>query len=83
MVSGNWAIEAGDLFPEAEIVGVDLSPTMSEFVPPNVRFEVDDIEDRWLWKKNSFDLIFGRCLAGAIQNWDKLLRNAYEYVSSS
>ncbi|RPA85156.1 S-adenosyl-L-methionine-dependent methyltransferase [Ascobolus immersus RN42] len=78
--TGNWAIEAGDLYPEAEVIGVDLSPIMSEFVPPNVRFEVDDIEDRWLWKKDSFGLIHGRSLSGAIQNWEKLLQNSYDHL---
>ena len=34
----------GDLFPSSNILGVDLSPIQPEWVPPNVRFMVDDIE---------------------------------------
>ena len=36
--SGIWCIEMGDLYPSAEITGVDLSANMPEWVPPNVRF---------------------------------------------
>lgn len=34
----------GDLFDSASILGVDLSPIQPEWVPPNVRFMVDDVE---------------------------------------
>jgi hypothetical protein len=34
----------GDQFPAANILGVDLSPIQPEWVPPNVRFMVDDVE---------------------------------------
>ncbi|KAF6828005.1 hypothetical protein CMUS01_08766 [Colletotrichum musicola] len=33
--TGLWAIEYGDEHPEAEVVGVDLTPVPTEFVPPN------------------------------------------------
>jgi hypothetical protein len=34
----------GDLFPAANVLGIDLSPIQPEWVPPNVRFMVDDVE---------------------------------------
>lgn len=34
----------GDQYSSANILGVDLSPTQPMWVPPNVRFIVDDIE---------------------------------------
>lgn len=40
--TGIWAIEMGDQFPEAQIIGTDLSPMQPNFVPPNVRFFVED-----------------------------------------
>jgi methylase of polypeptide subunit release factors len=40
--SGSWAIDMGDEYPEARIVGTDLSPIQSDLVPPNVEFIVDD-----------------------------------------
>lgn len=47
-------------------------------VPPNVKFEVDDVESPWISKK--FDFIFCRAMAGAIQDWPKLVRSMFEYV---
>lgn len=37
--TGRWAIEMGDAYPDAEIIGVDLSPIQPTWVPPNVTFE--------------------------------------------
>jgi len=34
----------GDLFDSGNVLGVDLSPIQPEWVPPNVRFMVDDVE---------------------------------------
>lgn len=36
--------KVGDRFPSSNILGVDLSPIQPEWVPPNVRFMVDDVE---------------------------------------
>jgi ubiquinone/menaquinone biosynthesis C-methylase UbiE len=40
--TGRWAIEMGDEYPESQIVGTDLSPIQPSYVPPNVRFFVED-----------------------------------------
>lgn len=40
--TGTWAIEMGDEYPESQIVGTDLSPIQPSYVPPNVRFFVED-----------------------------------------
>ncbi|TQN64629.1 Secondary metabolism regulator LAE1, partial [Colletotrichum shisoi] len=45
--TGLWAIEFGDEHPEAEVIGVDIFPPQIEFVPPNVRLEIDDIDETW------------------------------------
>lgn len=45
--TGIWAIEMGDLFPGAQVLGLDLSPIQPQWMPPNVRFMVDDVEDEW------------------------------------
>ncbi|KAK1718293.1 S-adenosyl-L-methionine-dependent methyltransferase [Colletotrichum lupini] len=38
----------GDHNPSAEVTGVDLSPIQPSWVPSDVRFFVDDVEDDWL-----------------------------------
>jgi trans-aconitate methyltransferase len=45
--TGIWAVEMGDLFPGAEVLGLDLSPIQPQWAPPNVRFMIDDVEDEW------------------------------------
>lgn len=40
--TGCWAIDMGDEFPEAQIIGTDLSPIQNNLVPPNVQFVIDD-----------------------------------------
>ncbi|KAK2778696.1 hypothetical protein FQN53_001724 [Emmonsiellopsis sp. PD_33] len=46
--TGIWAIEMGDRHPEVEqIVGNDLSPIQPPWVPPNVKFYVDNVEAQW------------------------------------
>lgn len=66
-----------DQYPDAEVIGSDLSPCQPEWVPPNVKFEVDDATLNWTWKDDHFDLIHLRYLFGAIQDWNALFREAY------
>jgi len=40
--TGKWAVEMGDEFPNAHIIGIDLSPIQPPVVPPNVEFYVED-----------------------------------------
>ncbi len=67
-----------DEYPEAEVIGIDLSPIQPTWVPPNVRFLVDDAEDRWISEKESLDFVHLRHMGGSIKNWPKLLSQAYE-----
>ena len=46
-------------------------------VPPNCRFELDDIEQEWAWRENSFDFIFARDLILAIRDWPRLVDQIY------
>ena len=47
------------------------------WVPPNLKFELDDCTKPWTWPENTFDFIHMRYLAGAIADWDALLKEAY------
>jgi len=78
--TGIWAIEMGDEHPEAELIlGNDLSPIQPNWVPPNVKFMVDDLESDWVVTR-PFDYIHGRYLAGSIGDWPKLMRQSYSNV---
>ncbi|KAI8218242.1 Secondary metabolism regulator LAE1 [Colletotrichum sp. SAR 10_77] len=75
--TGLWAIEFGDEHPEAEVIGVDLSAVQVDFVPPNVRFEIDDIEEPWTFSK-PFDYIHSRMMTSSIANWQSYLQKCYD-----
>ncbi|KAI0839508.1 S-adenosyl-L-methionine-dependent methyltransferase [Hypoxylon sp. FL0890] len=66
-----------EAYPNAEVIGTDLSPTQPLWVPPNVKFELDDCTQPWTWTANSFDFVHMRYLIGGIADWDELLRQAY------
>ncbi|KAK5459824.1 hypothetical protein LTS15_003953 [Exophiala xenobiotica] len=70
--TGLWAIDVADTYPSAIVVGTDLSPIQPSWVPPNVRFEIDDMESDWTFPTNSFDLIHIRGLHGTITDWPAL-----------
>ncbi|KDN69819.1 putative methyltransferase domain-containing protein [Colletotrichum sublineola] len=46
-------------------------------VPPNVKFEIDDVESPWA-HSHEFDFIFCRYMVGSITDWPKLMNNIYE-----
>lgn len=48
-------------------------------MPPNVRFEVDDMEQPWAFP-HRFDYIHCRYLAGALSDWPSLMQQAYKFV---
>ncbi|KAJ5002573.1 Secondary metabolism regulator LAE1 [Colletotrichum sp. SAR 10_66] len=77
--TGLWAIEYADEHPDAEVLGVDLSPIQPRDVPPNLKFEVDDVEEDWLYSQK-FDYIHLRFLNGSIADWKKLFKKAYDFT---
>ncbi|KAI5782973.1 S-adenosyl-L-methionine-dependent methyltransferase [Pyronema domesticum] len=79
--TGIWAIDIADSYPSAEVIGVDLSPIQPQWVPPNCRFEVDDIELPWTYQANSFDFIHSRNLEDCIKDWPSLMSSIYRCLS--
>ncbi|KAH0566179.1 hypothetical protein GP486_000432 [Trichoglossum hirsutum] len=67
--TGIWAIEMGN----------DLSPIQPDMVPPNVHFEVDDVEERWMYNE-PFDYIHSRTMAKSIADWPNLVRQCYKFT---
>lgn len=66
----------GDLYPSAVVTGLDLSPIQPVWVPPNVNFLVDDVEDTWL-NGNDIDLVHMRNMIPILKSPVKLLRDIY------
>ncbi|KUJ20795.1 S-adenosyl-L-methionine-dependent methyltransferase [Mollisia scopiformis] len=78
--TGIWAIDMGDAFPSAKVIGTDLSPIQPNWTPPNVMFEVDDASSDWTFPENHFDFIHARTLGGGIRDWPALLRRCYRHI---
>ncbi|KAI3546178.1 methyltransferase domain-containing protein [Colletotrichum abscissum] len=78
--TGTWAIEFGELKPEAEVICIDLSPPLASRVPPNVTFEVDDIEEPWTFSL-PFDYIHSRMMTSSIFDWRRLIQNAFDNLT--
>lgn len=45
-----------------------------------MRFEIDDAREEWTFKRDSFDFIHVRTLAGSIQDWPALLKQCYLHL---
>ncbi|KAJ3537848.1 hypothetical protein NM208_g6153 [Fusarium decemcellulare] len=57
-----WAIDFADEYPNAQVIGTDLSPIQPTWIPPNVKFELEDATDTWTWPEDTFDFIHIRYL---------------------
>ncbi|KAL1966262.1 hypothetical protein VTN77DRAFT_4615 [Rasamsonia byssochlamydoides] len=75
--TGIWAIDFADENPQAEVIGTDLSPIQPRWVPPNLRFEIDDFEAEWQFSRE-FDFIHGRELEGSIRDPGRLFAQCYK-----
>ena len=77
--TGIWAIEMADEFPNAIVVGTDLSPIQPNWVPPNCKFYIDDAEADWNYSTDEyFDFIHARGLCGGIADWTRFYSQAYQ-----
>ncbi|KAF4966928.1 hypothetical protein FSARC_5461, partial [Fusarium sarcochroum] len=81
--TGIWAIDFADENPSVEVIGTDLSPIQPAWVPPNVKFELEDATCSWTWPENHFDLVHIRYLIGAIADWGALFREAFRCCNTN
>ncbi|KAI2639258.1 S-adenosyl-L-methionine-dependent methyltransferase [Xylaria nigripes] len=75
--TGIWAIDFADAHLDAEVIGTDISPSQPDWVPPNLKFEIEDCTQPWTYPRNHFDFVHLRYLFGAISDWDELYKEAY------
>ncbi|KAF5709337.1 methyltransferase [Fusarium globosum] len=57
--------------------GTDISPIQPGWIPPNLRFDIEDCTQEWTFAPNSQDYIHFRWLVGSIVDWDQLFKEAY------
>ncbi|KAK2006759.1 methyltransferase domain-containing protein [Colletotrichum eremochloae] len=80
--TGNWAVEMGEQYPLAKIMGIDISAALlPTTVPSNVVFEVEDATNDWAWERDSLDFVHVRNLVGGgVPDWRALFQQAYEHL---
>ncbi|KAL2075457.1 hypothetical protein VTL71DRAFT_400 [Oculimacula yallundae] len=82
--TGIWAIDFADEHEEAEVLGVDLSPIQPTFVPPNVSFQIDDLEEEWTFREGQgFDFIHARMLTASFADWPRFFEQSFKHMTSS
>lgn len=76
--TGMWAIEVAEQYPNASIIGTDLSPIQPTWVPPNVTFELHDcLQYPWGFSRR-FDLIHTQLLNGfAVKDWHEFYTECF------
>ncbi|WQF80849.1 Putative S-adenosyl-L-methionine-dependent methyltransferase superfamily [Colletotrichum destructivum] len=75
--TGIWAMEFGDEHPETEVLGIDLSAIQPIFIPPNVKFEIDDVDESWTYSQ-PFDYIHTRMMTSSIGNWKEYIQKCFD-----
>lgn len=78
--TGIWAMDMAEKFPNAHVIGNDVSPIQPNWVAPNIEFIVDDFEREWPFEPNHFDFIHARCLAGCVAEWPAFISRIFDHV---
>lgn len=79
---GDWAFAIGEHYPNAEVIGTDISVFDDDSgcaSPPNVSFDIYDAEGEWAYQE-PFDLIHFRGLSGAFSDWPAVYQQAYTHL---
>jgi SAM-dependent methyltransferase len=79
--TGIWAIDFADEHPETKVLGVDLSPSQPSFTPPNLAFQIDDLEESWTFSEK-FDFIYSRMMIGSVADFPRLYRQCFDNLSN-
>ncbi|KAL1840556.1 hypothetical protein VTJ49DRAFT_330 [Mycothermus thermophilus] len=80
---GSWAMEVAEQHPECEVIGIDIYPyPMPEVIPPNVDFQLDDLNRPSTFDSNYFDLVHSRMMAGGIHanRWMNYLHDIHRIL---
>ncbi|KEZ41786.1 hypothetical protein SAPIO_CDS6767 [Scedosporium apiospermum] len=79
---GLWAVDFADDNPNVEVIGTDISPVQPQWVPPNLRFEIEDFTKEWTFAPESVDYIHLRWLLGSVADWDAFFKEAARTLKS-
>jgi ubiquinone/menaquinone biosynthesis C-methylase UbiE len=63
-------MDFADERPEIEVIGTDISPIQPNWVPPNLKFQIEDCEQEWTFEDSSIDYIHARGLNGNVDRFE-------------
>ncbi|GLA67432.1 hypothetical protein AtubIFM54640_010751 [Aspergillus tubingensis] len=79
--TGIWAIEMAEAYPNAYVLGVDISAMQPDFHPPNCAFKVPfDYEHPWLIDGGQWDVIHMQMGCGSVTNWPRLYTRIFDHL---
>ncbi|KAH7115685.1 S-adenosyl-L-methionine-dependent methyltransferase [Dactylonectria macrodidyma] len=79
--TGSWALDYADENPSAVVIGTDISPTLPDWISPNLSFQMDDCNDEPTFKENYFDFIHARDMAGSISDCDLFAKRQFQHLA--
>jgi len=80
---GLWAEGVAEKYPDAQVVGMDLTPHARN-VHPNCSFILADATEEWVLDDPNmkFDLVHIRSLFGGVRDWPALYKNCFDNMRS-
>lgn len=67
--------DVADMIPSATVRGIDVSPIQPAWIPPNLKFEIDDYNKDWL-DASRYDLVHSREILGTVPDWVAFYKKA-------
>jgi hypothetical protein len=76
------AIDFATAFPNANVLGTDLSPIQPTAIPKNLTFLIDDCTSSWAFDEK-FDFVHTRCISIGIKatSWPFLIEEAFKNLN--
>ncbi|KZL66760.1 UMTA methyltransferase, partial [Colletotrichum tofieldiae] len=83
--AGDWAIEVAQQHPSCEVVAIDICPHIwpdESLTPTNLNLQVDDLNGRFTFPSNHFDLVHSQMMAGGIHSnrWRDYIRDTFRVL---
>jgi SAM-dependent methyltransferase len=79
--TGIWAIELAKAYPDAYVLGLDISAIQPESIPLNCVFKAPfNYELPWLISEGQWDIIHMRMGCGSVMDWPNLYRRIFTHL---
>ncbi|KAL3965455.1 hypothetical protein ACCO45_002459 [Purpureocillium lilacinum] len=79
----DWAVDVAEHFPDSEVLGIDISPHMiPEDLPNNLEIQIDDLNGRFTFPTDHFDVVHSRLMASGIHanRWRSYVQDIFRVL---